>query len=40
MDINEDYKNEMLDLIKQNSESQEQEAVEESENEIVETEIS
>lgn len=38
MDINEDYKNEMLDLIKQNSESQEQEAVEESENEIVETE--
>ena len=38
MDINEDYKNEMLDLIKQNSESQEQEAVEESENETVETE--
>ena len=38
MDIKDDYKNEMLDLIKQNSESQEQEAVEESENEIVETE--
>ena len=38
MDINEDYKNEMLDLIKQNSEIQEPEAVEETENEIVETE--
>ena len=38
MDIKDDYKNEMLDLIKQNSEIQEPEAVEETENEIVETE--
>ena len=38
MDIKDDYKNEMLDLIKQNSEIQEPEAVEESENEIVESE--
>jgi|GEM_PF-1818259 len=38
MDIKDDYKNEMLDLIKQNSEIREPEAVEETENEIVETE--
>lgn len=38
MDIKDDYKNEMLDLIKQNSEIQEPEAVEETENELVETE--
>ena len=38
MDIKDDYRNEMLDLIKQNSEIQEPEAVEETENEIVETE--
>jgi hypothetical protein len=38
MYIKDDYKNEMLDLIKQNSEIQESEAVEETENEIVETE--
>ena len=38
MDIKDDYKNEMLDLIKQNSEIQEPEAVGETENEIVETE--
>ena len=38
MDIKDDYKNEMLDLIKQNIEIQEPEAVEETENEIVETE--
>ena len=37
MDIKDDYKNEMLDLIKQNSEIQEPEAVEETENETVET---
>ena len=38
MDIKENYQNEMLDLIKQNTDSQEQEAVEEVENESVETE--
>ena len=38
MDIKDDYRNEMLDLIKQNSEIREPEAVEETENEIVETE--
>ena len=32
MDIKENYQNEMLDLIKQNTDSQEQEAVEEVEN--------
>lgn len=36
MDIKDDYKNEMLDLIKQNIDSQEQEAVEEDNNEQVE----
>lgn len=38
MDIKENYQNEMLDLIKQNTDFQEQEAVEEVENESVETE--
>lgn len=38
MDIKDDYKNEMLDLIKQNIDSQEQETVEEVETENVETE--
>lgn len=40
MDTQENYKNEMLDLIKQNTDNQEQEAVEEVENENVETEES